>query len=1007
MTVTLALICLAACTSSGRAPRVATPATPDARVGPVREEPGSPPGARLFLGMPEEGFWVSRAPDGDRVISGGVRLELSPAGEVRAAAWEVGLSRMGEPLLGALAVPARLGGGFVHWTRTHLFRSREFTGPLERVRLGGELTVRGARSGLSSVIVLADDGPRALDPGRARLSSLAEPGVSDETAVSASRAVVVDVFGRARETDDGGRSYVDLSPVAGAGVRQLLVGEGDLWLETWQGRLLVGAGGRVEPAEQSGRQGYDGGRGLQILWKGAQREQPEWTWAFQQSSPLAAAVADGAEVGDGTALAVAQSYVVRVDLATGKLVSAAADEIPSGLECQPIRAPDAVLFACAWQRYQGYGGYALRSVGGAAPEVEHVFTDDGGFVADDRGAIGFTGSCRATPRLFDPEEQARTMEASGGEPPIPPVICVRRAPGEWVEHRVDAGEGTAIAGWVPRLDGSATALALSTEPLPPPRTIAPRVVDRGDVRLVRLYQETPGWSFKRAATQGGRSGQAAPIDRRFSARDDGSIDGWLGPSAEGEPVAVGVTIDAEGIPTVHEVAPGAALTVASGAFAASITRDGDLYESVDHGRSFRLAGRSPVPPTPSSLAGCSAIGCAIGPVVRVGWGDAAVAPRVANDPPPAPEPPASARARTPILACAPRGSPVPLAALPPSPPGAHQTLSTAWGDAIEILRDAAAPEPPPVPTPAPAPPAPTPPKKGARPSPAVLRTHTLLMRPPFSPLAAVRRLNATDAGFNPQRRLPVVPLLDPKGEVDLLVVGEPRELVVAGDRVTSMPAFEPRRWMPSDGAASGGLMTADGRALVIGEVRRRVTLEDHGAGPSPPPIYLGMERDLARRRPLSLARRDDGGIGLLVLDGLAPETAGVAAIDRALGIPSALVKLAPWSSLAAADDPRCKKEADREAYTALVMIDPAAWLSLDAAALPGIALGHQGMVRVRWGRARVCLEGLEAAVTDLRRGEPGRAWSLSARWGGEKDRGAALRTADLLEELSCRVEPGP
>jgi hypothetical protein len=281
------------------------------------------------------------------------------------------------------------------------------------------------------------------------------------------------------------------------------------------------------------------------------------------------------------------------------------------------------------------------------------------------------------------------------------------------------------------------------------------------------------------------------------------------------------------------------------------------------------------------------------------------------------------------------------------------------------------------------------------------------MRPPFSPLAAVRRLNATDAGFNPERRLPVVPLLDPKGEVDLLVLGGPRELFVAGDRVTSQPAFEPRRWMSADGAASGGLSTADGHALVIGESRRRVTLEDHGAGPSSPPIYLGMDRESARRRPFSLARRDDGGLGLLVLDGPAPETAGVAAIDRVAGSPGALVKLAPWSSLVAADDPRCRKDADREAYTALVMIDPATWLSLDPAALPGIALGHQGMVRVRWGRARVCLEGLEAAVTDLRRGEPGRMWSLSARWGGDRDRGAALRTADLLEELACRVGAGP
>ena len=157
-----------------------------------------------------------------------------------------------------------------------------------------------------------------------------------------------------------------------------------------------------------------------------------------------------------------------------------------------------------------------------------------------------------------------------------------------------------------------------------------------------------------------------------------------------------------------------------------------------------------------------------------------------------------------------------------------------------------------------------------------------------------------------------------------------------------------------------------------------------------------------------LARRDDGGVGAArSLDGpRARDCAGVAAIDRTAASPSALVKLAPWSALVAGDDPRCK--ADREAYTALVVIDPAVWLSLDATALPGVALGHQGMALVRWGRDRVCLEGLEAAVTrGPRRGEPGRSWSLSARWGGERDRAAALRTSDRVQELSCRVGPRP
>ena len=46
-------------------------------------------------------------------------------------------------------------------------------------------------------------------------------------------------------------------------------------------------------------------------------------------------------------------------------------------------------------------------MGGAPPQVEKVFTDDGSFVADDEGAIGFLGSCRAEPRSIDLNDRSR------------------------------------------------------------------------------------------------------------------------------------------------------------------------------------------------------------------------------------------------------------------------------------------------------------------------------------------------------------------------------------------------------------------------------------------------------------------------------------------------------------------------------------------------------------------------------------------------------------------------
>ena len=445
---------------------------------------------------------------------------------------------------------------------------------------------------------------------------------------------------------------------------------------------------------------------------------------------------------------------------------------------------------------------------------------------------------------------------------------MRRGPGEWVEHRVDPGEGATLVGWAPRRDGAAAALAIMADPLPPPAG-ARRVVEQAGVRLVRLYPEIAGWGLKRAAWQPDWAGLSGFVDRRFHLRADGSIDGWLGPLNEGpEAVALGVTVDPDGVPVAHPSAPDMIETVTGGSFAVAISRDGALHESTDHGRTWRAAGRSPVPPGSGNGLSCSAIGCVLGPVVRVGWGagtatsgaplggaDSApgpVAARVSAEPFTPVQPTA-----TPLLSCVPRGVPVPLAAPPPAPPGARQMLSTGWGDTLEIVRDAAVPEPPsspgpplPVATPPAVPAVPTPGgRRSPRPSPAVLRTHTLLLRRPFAPFAPARRLNATDASFNPQHRALLVPLLAPSGDVDVLVGGEQTELVVSGDKITVMPAFDGRRYYYGDAPGFTGLTLPGGRALVLGETRRRLALEDHGPGPQPPPLFLGLEHDRSRRRP--------------------------------------------------------------------------------------------------------------------------------------------------------------
>jgi hypothetical protein len=1013
-----AALLIAACapTITGRSPGAAPPAAAPA-VAASR--------ARVFQGVPDDAFWVSREPGLDRVIIGASRLELSPEGEASAAAWDAELSARGEGLLGALALPDRLGGGFVHWSRNKVFRSAQFTGALVPVA-SAEGAVRGARLGLRGALVITDAGLHELLPGAKALTPLDEPATQDLVVLDEARALRLDVFGRASATDDGGKRWSDLSPLAGLAVRGIGVGEQGLLLETWQGRFKVEPGSALSPAEPNRRGNPDPLRSFEAPRappRGAARD--DWPWEVRDATPLQAAVFSGARLADGSGIGVVQSMVSRVDLATGKLVSLATDWIPSGLSCDALAEGEASLLACVWERYQGFGGYLLRAEGSAPPAVERAFTDDGGFVADDEGALGYTGSCRVTPRVFDPEEAGRGEP--GREAELKPVLCVRKAgaPGEpaaWIERRVDLGPGESMLAWIPRRDGSAVALVFADDPLPEPARSAPRVRDQGGVRVVRVHRELPGWSWARPSFQPSMRGMSGNLDRRFHARDDGTIDGWLGASQDSyASLVIGVTLGPDGRPAIHDLPPALGAMVVTGDHGVAVSPDGALHETRDHGRSWLPAGRSPLPPASITGGGCSALGCVLGPLVRLGWGEGALTPQINLEPLPVPE----SRSGAPRLVCAPSGAPVPQRVSPPGLPGSRQTVPTGYGDTVEILRDlslaepsAAAPGAPGLfpgamplvaaPAPSAAPPA-TKPGKASAP---ILRTHTLIFRPPFEPSAPLRHLNATDAALVLQRRSVATPLLAPGGEVGLLVAGESSEILMHGDRLVSLPGFESRRAYYGDATGAGGLILAGDHALLLGESRRRPTLEEHGAAPPLPPLFLGAERDSSRKRVITLGRRDDGALGILVFDGPSPRTVGLSALDRRAGTLLPARRLAPWSSLITADDPRCA--ADPEAYQALVLLDPSTWLDLDPAALPGVALTKQGMALVRWGKERVCLLGLDVGATEgKRRGDTSRSFSLVARWSTKEKgarasaekAGAALRAPDLSQALRCTLQP--
>jgi hypothetical protein len=1040
--------------------------------------------ARYFQVLPEEAYWVTHEAGEDRVVVGGARLELSASGEVRRAAWEI--DDEADPLQGSLAVAAHLGGGFLHWTSQRVLRSREFTGPLEPVSLGvapgPDVAIRGARNGLHRVLIITESGPRELAPGAVRASSASEPALADLAAIGPDRALKLDVFGRSASTVDGGRTWIATWPAVGIAPRGVAVGPNELWLETWQGRAELTPDGKIGDPDPSFRTNIDYNRPFQLVLRGRRAADREsWPWGFRDVSPLHAAVFGGAVLADGTAIGVSHGSVARVDLATGEARSMSADWLPQGLECLPMLArgagpqgdaaaqgataasAESVLFVCTWESYQGHGGYVLRSTGGEPPIIEKAFSDDGYFVADDHGAVGFAGSCATTARLV--EQEGRASESVDIIPK--PVFCVRRGPDDWVERAVELEPGTTLMGWIPRIDGTAVALTvgIDADALPEPLhgEGARRAREQGGVRVVRLYQELGAFRWARPSFRPYMFGRGSPsvfVDKRYRARDDGRIDAWIGQGESYEMtsrVIAGVTLSREGRPTLHALPPSPSSVAATGDFGVTVTRDGRMFETLDHGRTWRDAGPSPIPPL-SASGTCSRMGCVLPTVVRVGWGASRVDVRRGGE---VPDDRDEEVISPPELECKPAGtlgfvagggaegsasgasggaearggkgggsSRGGAAGVTAGGAAARQdserptVIATGYGDTIEIVRESGedpsgaqggSPALPglglglptaPSPTASPS----TPPSAGAtsaKASPSsspLLRTHTLTWRPPFEPDAPVRRLNATNANFG-YRRPPAVPLLDERGEIALLLFPDGSELLVTPDDVITLPSFEPRRYYFGDINVVTGLLRGRDRPLIFGDMRRRTSLEEHGPTPHRPPIYVALDRDQLRRRTLAIGRRDDGAAGVLVLDGPAPETAGVAELDRASTSMKPVARLAPWSTLTAASDPLCK--AEKGAYRALITLDPSRWLALDARSLPGVTLGPQGIALVRWGSERVCLEALDITVRDARRRTDMGTSSLVIRWTGSGRAGpsAALRWEQLKQPLRCSLAP--
>jgi len=1014
---------------------------------PVTGLPGNP---RFFQLSPDDSYWVTHDSSRDRVISSGARLELSSTGEVLASSWETDKANQGDLLAGGLAVAPHLGGGYLFWAQSRLFRSTDFTGPLVPISLGiadaSDTSIRGLRNGLRGVVIATDTGPRELLPGATIATAFPDPAITDLAALDASRAIRLDAFGRAAWTIDGGKTWTDSPVVSGSGLRGLAVSPEELWFETNQGRAALGREGPLGEPEGSSYRYIDYQRPFQVLFKGTRADRDDqYGYGYQTSQPLQAAIASGVRFPDGTGLGVARGAITRVDLTTGKVREMATDWLPNGIECQAMPMDGSILYACSIDEY-GAGAYVLRSDGPEPPRVERIFTDDGVFVADDEGSFGFTGSCKVEPKFVDPDRYyGRYGRYYDGEeyqePTVQPVICVRRGPEDWVERRLELDQDTQLAAWIPRKDGTAVAIVRGTgrgDALPDLAIDSQRETSQNGVRVVRVYRDNDRWAWpsQQVRTYYGRNQPAQIIDRRYRALDDGAIVGWLA-QAEMEdrynPIAKWAGgVLRPGLRTEVFELPATPVSMAiGGPFGLLATREGKLFETTDRGRSWRAAGKTAL--VPGTVAGtCTREGCSLATGVRIGWGaSSTITPRVLDE---KREDPPKPKVFAPVIACEPVG--MPKAEQTTTSPAAATlgaqakvSIQTTFGATLEMIREtpdalsSASPYygrygyPPPVPTATPSASASASSKAKAKAAPT--RTHTLVMRPPLDPLAPIVRLNATNASIGYRNRATAAILLGANGDASMLIYADQTEAIADRNDLVTVPQFDNRRYYYySDNTGSApGLRTANNRAMILGDNRRRSALEEHGFSPQKPPFYFGFDRDPNRRRGVTLGRRDDGSVGVLVFDSAAPEMAGVGPFDRIATTLGATQRLAPWSTIVTADDPACR--ADKRSYRALIPMDPSLWFTLDSEKLPGVTLAKQGIALVRWSEDRVCLEAIDVAVLDPRRRPDSPAGeNLVIRWGAPvtptktptKDTPSpgqtvgALRSLELMQPLTCTLQ---
>ncbi|MBX3186789.1 MAG: hypothetical protein KF819_07225 [Labilithrix sp.] len=532
----------------------------------------------------------------------------------------VGADLPDQPIAGTRKIPGRFGGGFLFWTDAVLYRADAFDGTLVPIARVPD-TIENLAFAPKYLLVRTRNGERwAMSPTTGERMAIEPLGAVDCEGLDDGRAIAFNDQGTAFASNDHGQHWVDVTSQVKSSPTRVAVVDEEIWLfESSGSALRLEADGQLSSFDKQPPEKAPELRARDARWRGAE-------------APLRSVFHGGASIDESTAIVVEQGDLVRIDVHTGEIVGIASGKLPPDARCEAVPTAHDVLFACISRGAASYGAASAfvvsHTLSGDAPTVEQTFGTTAQFFGSDDGGLAFAGPCSGAPSSIQDH-----------------AVCVRQPGGTWQDFDLsalggDAGAGdVTVARWVPRADGRVVALLLDPQPgIFDPRTGSFEVVD-ADVRETLAQGVTPAYRYKRhyAGFDGGL------VDYNWSFSSTGTLRGW---QRRGGGVELTEDGKATRSPYTFDI-------VTAGPYALGRTREGRLYQSIDHGASWVEVAAPPSGAAAGDLRGCSTAGCDLGGFYRVGW--AARPPRPEAPQTPARPAPAIRRTRPVELSCRPAG----------------------------------------------------------------------------------------------------------------------------------------------------------------------------------------------------------------------------------------------------------------------------------------------------------------------------------------------------------------